>query len=139
MNTITSIEKIIVGNRHRKNLGGITDIARNVEKIGLLHPIVVTPAGVLIAGERRLAACKSLGLTDIPATVVDLEDTHFEAPVGGHSAKPDIFFNLVGRASYLPAGEAFQRTPRPGFVNMFPANNTGNPIVSDDQGVHHDR
>lgn len=35
---------------------------------------MVTPAGELIAGQRRIEACKRLGWTDIPATVVDLED-----------------------------------------------------------------
>ena len=49
--------------------------------------------------------------TDIP--------THFQAPVGAHSEKPAAFYRIVERASYLPAGEAFQRTPRPGFVNLY--------------------
>ena len=38
----------------------------------MLHPVVVTPEGRLIAGQRRLEACRSLGWTDIPVTVVDL-------------------------------------------------------------------
>ena len=45
--------------------------------------------------------------------------THFEAPVGEHSAKPDEFYDVVREASYLPAGEAFQRTARDGFVNVY--------------------
>lgn len=32
----------------------------------------MTPQNVLIAGERRLAACKALGWTDVPVRVVDL-------------------------------------------------------------------
>lgn len=43
-------------------------------EVGLLHPVVVTPDGTLIAGERRLRAAQSLGWTEIAATVVDLED-----------------------------------------------------------------
>jgi N6-adenosine-specific RNA methylase IME4 len=46
--------------------------------------------------------------------------THFEAPVLEHSEKPQIFYDIVGKASYLPCGEAFQRKPREGFVNVFP-------------------
>ena len=45
--------------------------------------------------------------------------THFEAPVGKHSEKPERFYDIVRNASYLPAGEAFQRKPREGFVNLF--------------------
>src|SRR5262249_41385366 len=36
-------------------------------------PIVVTPNGDLIAGERRLEACKLLGWTNVPVTIVDLD------------------------------------------------------------------
>jgi hypothetical protein len=35
---------------------------------------VVRPDGRLIAGERRLAACKKLGWTSVPVTVVDLKE-----------------------------------------------------------------
>ena len=45
--------------------------------------------------------------------------THFEAPLGEHSEKPDEFYEIVRRASYLDAGECFQRRARPGFVNVF--------------------
>jgi N6-adenosine-specific RNA methylase IME4 len=47
--------------------------------------------------------------------------THFEAPVGEHSEKPERFYQIVREASYLPAGEAFQIKARDGFVNLFPA------------------
>jgi ParB-like chromosome segregation protein Spo0J len=39
-----------------------------------MHPVVVTPDGTLIAGERRLAAFKLLGKTHIPVTIVALDD-----------------------------------------------------------------
>jgi len=45
--------------------------------------------------------------------------THFEAPVGEHSAKPEIFYDIVRQASYPPYGEAFQRTAREDFRNLF--------------------
>jgi N6-adenosine-specific RNA methylase IME4 len=47
--------------------------------------------------------------------------THFEAPVGAHSEKPERFYEIVREASYLPAGEAFQRKAREGFVNLYQA------------------
>ena len=39
----------------------------------LMHPIVIRPDGTLIAGERRLAACKLLGWSEVPVNVVDLD------------------------------------------------------------------
>jgi N6-adenosine-specific RNA methylase IME4 len=47
--------------------------------------------------------------------------THFEAPVGAHSEKPERFYEIVREASYLPAGEAFQRKARDGFTNLYQA------------------
>jgi N6-adenosine-specific RNA methylase IME4 len=45
--------------------------------------------------------------------------THFEAPTGTHSEKPERFYEIVRAASYPPYGEAFQRTARPDFINLF--------------------
>ena len=52
-------------------------------------------------------------------TRVDNIATHFEAPTTEHSVKPDIFYDIVRRASYPPYGEVFQREARPGFTNLF--------------------
>lgn len=38
----------------------------------LLHPVVITPAGRLSAGQRRLDACRQLGWTDVPVTVAPI-------------------------------------------------------------------
>ncbi len=47
--------------------------------------------------------------------------THFTAPIGEHSEKPKVFYNIVSKASYLPAGELFQRASVPNFRNIFQA------------------
>jgi N6-adenosine-specific RNA methylase IME4/ParB-like chromosome segregation protein Spo0J len=66
------IDRIQVGFRYRKDLGNLRSLAQSIEEVGLLHPVVVTPEGLLIAGQRRLEACRSLGWSDIPVNVVDL-------------------------------------------------------------------
>jgi hypothetical protein len=55
------LDEIIVGQRHRRDLGAIAGLARSIDELGLLQPVVLTPAGQLIAGERRLGAAKMLG------------------------------------------------------------------------------
>jgi ParB family transcriptional regulator, chromosome partitioning protein len=61
MHKAIPIAAIRVGKRHRKDLGNIRPLARSIQEIGLLHPVVIRPDGVLIAGERRLGAVKLLG------------------------------------------------------------------------------
>ncbi len=45
--------------------------------------------------------------------------THFEAPMGDHSEKPEKFYDIVRAASYEPYGEAFQREDRYDFVDVY--------------------
>jgi N6-adenosine-specific RNA methylase IME4/ParB-like chromosome segregation protein Spo0J len=66
------IDQIQIGFRYRKDLGDLHSLADSIGEVGLLHPVVVTLEGRLIAGQRRLEACRSLGWTEIPVTVVDL-------------------------------------------------------------------
>jgi N6-adenosine-specific RNA methylase IME4/ParB-like chromosome segregation protein Spo0J len=65
-------DQIQIGFRYRRDLGDIKPLAESIAEVGLLHPVVVTPEGRLIAGQRRLEACRLLGWPDIPVTVVDL-------------------------------------------------------------------
>ena len=67
------ISDIIIGKRHRRDMGDLDALARTIRELGLLHPVVITPGNVLIAGERRLRAAKLLGWTDVPVNVVDIE------------------------------------------------------------------
>jgi signal transduction histidine kinase len=68
------IDSIKVGPRHRKDLGDIDALARSIESVGLLHPVVIRNDGTLIAGERRFEACKRLGWDEIPVTTIDLAE-----------------------------------------------------------------
>ena len=61
------IESIIVNReaRQRREITGIDELAASIARNGLINPIVVSDDNVLIAGERRLTACKQLGWTHV--------------------------------------------------------------------------
>jgi ParB family chromosome partitioning protein len=65
-----NIGDIRVGKRHRRDLGDIDGLAASIEDIGLLNPITVDEDSRLLAGARRLAACKRLGWKTIPVNIV---------------------------------------------------------------------
>lgn len=70
-----AVSGITIGARHRRDMGDLATLAKSIEEIGLLHPIVVDKRGVLIAGERRLRACSEvLGWPEVPVTVVDIKE-----------------------------------------------------------------
>ena len=68
------ISEIKIGERIRKDQGNIDELAQNIQKNGLINPIVITPDNQLIAGERRVRACKKLGWSKIEAKVMDISD-----------------------------------------------------------------
>ena len=68
------IEKIIVKDRIRKDFGDIQELAEDIKKNGLINPPVINKDYELLAGERRLRACKSLGWEQIPVNMMDTRD-----------------------------------------------------------------
>jgi N6-adenosine-specific RNA methylase IME4 len=66
------LDAIIVGERHRKDMGDVEGLAASIAEVGLLQPIAVTFDGHLIAGERRLRAVKMLGWKTIPYTTIPI-------------------------------------------------------------------
>jgi ParB/RepB/Spo0J family partition protein len=70
---VRRISGIEVGRRHRRDLGDTDRLAASIREVGLLHPVVIRPDGKLIAGHRRLEACKRLGWTEVPVTVINLD------------------------------------------------------------------
>jgi ParB family chromosome partitioning protein len=68
-----AINAIIVGDRHRRDMGDLQALANSIAEVGLLQPIGLSPTNTLVFGERRLRACRDvLGWTEIPARVVDV-------------------------------------------------------------------
>lgn len=69
------VDEIVVEGRHRVDLGDLSSLAASIDELGLLNPITVTPDLRLIAGHRRLEACRLLGRPIIRACVVRDLDT----------------------------------------------------------------
>jgi len=61
----------IAPDRQRKDLGNVEELAESISRLGLINPVVVDSSSVLVAGERRLTACRSLGWTSIPVQFTD--------------------------------------------------------------------
>lgn len=76
------LEQIVVLNPRDRNGRVFDEIIGNIKKLGLKKPVTVTPRSglddgkqyLLICGEGRLKAFKSLGEKTIPALVVEVDD-----------------------------------------------------------------
>jgi ParB family transcriptional regulator, chromosome partitioning protein len=67
-------KKIIVKNRHRRDMGNINLLADDIANFGLLEPIGITSDNVLVYGERRLTAIRDhLVRDEIEALIVDTD------------------------------------------------------------------
>lgn len=71
---LIDIDKITVGDRIRRDFGDIQELADDIRENGLINPPTVNKDYVLLAGERRLRACKSLGWTQIEVHMLDTRD-----------------------------------------------------------------
>ncbi len=67
-----ALDSIVVDESHRirKDAGDLTRLTASIQKVGLLNPIVVTDDYRLVAGFRRLTACRQLGWKEIEAHIV---------------------------------------------------------------------
>lgn len=75
---LIDIDRIVVGDRIRKDFGDIQELADDIKENGLINPPVVNKDYVLLAGERRLRACKLLGWPQIPVNMMDTRDAEHE-------------------------------------------------------------
>ena len=75
---LIDINKIIVNDRIRKDFGNLEELAEDIKENGLINPPVVNKSYVLLAGERRLKACKLLGWPTIEVRMMDTRDAEHE-------------------------------------------------------------
>ena len=70
-----SINDIKISNRIRQNLGELDILAESIEKMGLIHPVIISEKYELLSGHRRLEACKTLGRETIEVKIVTIGDS----------------------------------------------------------------
>lgn len=79
------------------------DLAENIKQNGLINPITVRPVGKrfeVVAGHRRLSACKIAGILKIPCCVRDLDDNKtFEVMAAENLERTDV--DPVDEANFL--------------------------------------
>ena len=67
------IESIVIQEdiRIRQDPGDLSSLENSIRKVGLLNSIVIDEDNRLIAGYRRLSACRNLGWQEIEANVIE--------------------------------------------------------------------
>ena len=71
---LVDIDRIRLADRIRRDYGDVAELAADIAENGLIQPPLVTPELLLIAGERRLRACKSLGWKQLEVRVMPVRD-----------------------------------------------------------------
>jgi ParB-like chromosome segregation protein Spo0J len=79
------VADIVIGERHRKDMGDLQSLAESMRELGLLQPIGITGDHRLVFGERRVKAAQMLGWTCILARVIDISSI-----VAGEHAENEI-------------------------------------------------
>lgn len=107
------IDSIRVRKRIRQRLDDIDQLADSMERLGQLHPIVITRRKVLISGRRRLEAAKSLGWSTIEASILGSSDA-------ARRLELELEENMqrvpLGRDEIASALERLERLRHPGFL-----------------------
>jgi ParB-like chromosome segregation protein Spo0J len=122
------LSAIRIGPRARRQLGNLQPLMASIAAVGLLHPVVIRPDGTLLAGQRRLEACRALGYTAVPVHIVDTEAV-LRAEHDENTVRLDFLpSELVAIAEALwhhEAAEAYQRMLAGTPSGKFPEGVTG--------------
>jgi ParB-like chromosome segregation protein Spo0J len=130
------LEQIVVGDRYRKDLGDVSSLAASIDELGLLQPLVVTPARVLVAGQRRLEAVKSLGWTEVDVRIVESAS---DAAVAIKAERDENVERKAMSAQEMVAlGKALEKIERPKAAARIAANlpnGSGEPFEAAHDGL----
>ena len=80
----------------RLNDSAVPHVAASIQRFGWRQPIVARPSGEVIAGNTRLKAAQSLGMTEVP--VVRFEGSDIEATAFGIADNSPDFDQIVQNA-----------------------------------------
>jgi ParB family chromosome partitioning protein len=111
---LVRIEDIKVKKRIRKEMGDIAALAESMKRFGQISPIVITKKNLLIAGERRLEAARSLGWNSINAVVADVSD---ELSKLEYEMEENIQRRDFTREEFESATEKINRLQNPSFFS----------------------
>ena len=98
---VVDINKIIVNDRIRKDFGNIQELADDIQENGLITPPTVNKNYELLAGERRLRACKLLGWPQIEVRMMDTRDAEHELNIEISENEVRKEFSKSERANYM--------------------------------------
>lgn len=65
------IDSIRIVDRHRRDLGDLDALGKSILDVGLLNPVTLTCDDRLVAGQRRMQACRLIGMDTVPVRYVD--------------------------------------------------------------------
>ena len=74
-----AIENVVVKAPLREEFGHLSTLENSIRKLGLLYPVIIDRDNVLIAGARRLQACRNVGLETVAALRLDIPFTSMKA------------------------------------------------------------
>jgi ParB-like chromosome segregation protein Spo0J len=124
---VAAVDSIVVEGRFRRDLGDLSDLVASIRDVGLLHPIVVDRELRLVAGQRRLAACRELGMSEVPISKVTDLDSAAELLTAERDEntcrKPMTASELVALGRALEALEQPRARERQGHGETAPGRN----------------
>jgi ParB family chromosome partitioning protein len=65
------IHAIRIVDRHRRDVGDLQALADSIIDVGLINPVTLTRDLRLVAGQRRMEACRLIGVDTVPVRFVD--------------------------------------------------------------------
>lgn len=100
---IDSIDDPKFAIRSRANESTLYALADSIRDVGLIQPILVRPRGArfeVVAGHRRLVACRIIGLLTVPCIVNDVDDTSCDTiKLHENFCREDV--NIIDEAKWL--------------------------------------
>lgn len=112
------IEAVRVVGRHRRAMGDLRALADSIADVSLLNPLTLTRDGRLVAGHRRLEACRLLGWQEVPVRFIDSREDAarlLRAELDENTCRKDMLpseLASLGEALYALESEAAKERQR---------------------------